>query len=72
MKSGKFLNTPQGIFVLTTKSATLALLLFIYRLAKRISNGDFYKSTAIAQKEDKDVCFCGAMSVIAIGANCSK
>ena len=71
MKSGKFLNTPQGIFVLTTKSATLALLLFIYRLAKRISNGDFDKSTVIAQ-EDKDVCFCGAMSVIAIGANCSK
>ena len=71
MKSGKFLNTPQGIFVLTTKSATLALLLFIYRLAKRISNGDFDKSTVIAQ-DDKDVCFYGAMSVIAIGANCSK
>lgn len=72
MKSGKFLNTPQGIFVLTTKSATLALLLFIYRLAKPIFDGDFDKSMAIAQKEDKDVCFYGAMSVIAIGVNCSK
>ena len=71
MKSGKFLNTPQGIFVLTTKSATLALLLFIYRLAKRIFDGDFDKSTAIAQ-DDEDVCFYGAMSVIAIGVNCSK
>jgi hypothetical protein len=52
----KFLNTLHGIFVLTTKSATLSLLLFIYRLDKRIFDDGFDRCMAIAQ-EDDNVCF---------------
>ena len=55
-ESGKFLNTSHGIFVLTTKSATLSLLLFIHRLAKRIFNDGFDRSMATAQEDDNG-CF---------------
>jgi len=71
MKTGKFLNTPHGIFVLTTKSATLALLLFIYRLDKRILMMVMTGLWLLPKKMTNAV-FCGVMSITATGVNCSK
>ena len=47
-KSGKLLNSLYGIFVLTIKSATLYVLLFIDIFGKLIFDRGYYSFTYIA------------------------